>query len=220
MRVLFWAWLFLRFFFGLLALFGGNGVDGFKLVSVDLETVFGLGLGCDLKHKSVDFISEFRFLDRNGLDSVLFGFPFKPGPGITLLDNPERIAHIRNPIQYLDILRRINTVDVHPIFTDNMRFFCLYVLIHNFSLNRFAVSWIQVLLLGLVALLLPHVQGFEKPPVHILYVFGALSLVTAVWEDFSELFMRKFHSFGKLVFGVFLFIGLEERLFFGFAHGW
>ena len=220
LKVLFWAWLFWILFFGLLALFGGNWVYGFKLVSMDFEAIFGLGLGSYLKYKGVDFISEFGFLHRNWLDPVLLRFPLKPGPGVTLLDNPERITHVRNPIQYLDILCRINTVDVHPGFTNNMRFLCLYILVYDFSLNRFAVSWIMVLFLGLVALLLPHVQGFEKPSVHILYVLGALSLVTAVWEDFFELFMGEFHSFGKMVFVVFLFIGLEERFFFGFAHGW
>ncbi len=218
--VFLWAWLFLRFFLTLLALFRGDRVNGFKLVSMDLESVFGLGLGSNLEHKSVDFISKFWFFRRNGLEPVLLRFSLQPCPGIALLDNPERVTDVSNPIQYFNILCRIDTVDVHPSFTYDMRFLCLYVLIDYFSLNRFPVHWIQILLLGLISLLLTHVQGFEKSPVHILYVLGPLSLMAAIWKNFFKLFMGEFNSFRKLVSDVFLFIGLEKRLFFWFAHSW
>jgi hypothetical protein len=144
------------------------------------KAIFRLGFRSHLEHKSVDFISQFGLLSRNGLCPFLLGFLFQPGSRIALLDDSERIAHVGDPIQNLDIFRCIDTVDVDPGFTNKMRFFSFYIFIHNFSFNGFDRIWILLLALGLISLLFSHIECFQEPAINIVDVLGSLSLMSPV----------------------------------------
>lgn len=165
-------------------------VNWLELIAVYFKAVFRLWFRSHLKHKSVNLVRQFRLLNRNGLHPLLLGFPFQPGPRIALLDDSERITHVGDPIQNLDIFGCIDTVDIDPRFTNELRFFSFYVFINYFSFNGFSGIWILLLSLGLISLLFSHVKCFQEPSINVVHVLRSLSLMPSIRKNFSQLFVR------------------------------